>query len=219
MPKIEILLPTLQKRQSLLSTIHSCLGQTFKDFRLSIILEYGIKPTEELIELEKSDDRIRIITCPKLDKSKFGQETFRWAIENLDICDWFVGIGDDDMLTYWALEELYKHTEEGIGMIIGQSYAFSSKDFRHLAIYGDAMSMGRITGGSILFNMKLLRNLKKPWINDTVYESDWHLIKKMMVYPYKQIKAITYMLSMWQFDELNEYDKNKLSKINNGKID
>ena len=199
-PKVDILIATQQKKKSTIYAIKSALNQTLIDIRVNVILDEKDNPSEELRQLEKEDKRLRIVFCPWKGKEGPGM-AYRWALENLDIADWFTLFGDDDLWPYWAIEELYKNSKKELGMIIGKCYAFENKNHKHLTIYGKIIKKAFITGACCLYNMRLLETLPKPWYNTEVYESDWELIKKMKAFPYKQIDAIVHLLSMWQFDK------------------
>jgi len=204
-PKVDILMATQQKKKSTICAIKSALNQTFQDIRVTVILDESDNPSEELKRLERNDKRLRVLFCPWKGKGGPGM-AYRWALENLDMAEWFTMYGDDDMWTYWAIEELYKNTEKDIGMVIGKCYAFAPKDHRHITMYGLHIKKALITGANCLYNMRLLEKLPKPWYDSEVYEGDWELINKMCAYPFKQINAMVHLLSMWQFDNLKKAD-------------
>lgn len=61
-PKISVLLPVYNGEQFLGEAIDSILNQTFRDFELLVLLEYGSNAaSRDIIENKKADERIRVI--------------------------------------------------------------------------------------------------------------------------------------------------------------
>ena len=65
-PKVSVLLPVYNGEQFLEEAIDSILNQTFQDFELLILLEYGSNAaSREIVESKKVDQRIRVIENQK----------------------------------------------------------------------------------------------------------------------------------------------------------
>lgn len=61
-PKVSVLFPVYNGERFLEESIDSILNQTFRDFELLILLEYGSNTaSREIVERKKTDDRIRVI--------------------------------------------------------------------------------------------------------------------------------------------------------------
>ena len=61
-PKVSVLLPVYNGEQFLDEAIDSILNQTFRDFELLILLEYGSNAaSREIVESKKADQRVRVI--------------------------------------------------------------------------------------------------------------------------------------------------------------
>lgn len=61
-PKVSVLFPVYNGERFLEESIDSILNQTFRDFELLILLEYGSNTaSKEIVERKKTDNRIRVI--------------------------------------------------------------------------------------------------------------------------------------------------------------
>ncbi len=61
-PKVSVLFPVYNGEQFLEEAIDSVLNQTFRDFELLILLEYGSNAaSREIVECKKKDHRVRVI--------------------------------------------------------------------------------------------------------------------------------------------------------------
>ena len=61
-PKVSVLLPVYNGEKFLGEAIDSILNQTFSDFELLVLLEYGSNAaSRDIIENKKADERVRVI--------------------------------------------------------------------------------------------------------------------------------------------------------------
>lgn len=181
--KIDILLPTNGKRMDgLKAQISSILNQTHKDIHLWILMD-GCEIEVECIEIQ--DNRVTFISTPEERGGNYGHGAIKWALSDLPLTGEFVWMtGDDDCLLPWGFEGLV-HESEGYDMVTGVCLAVTRGHTwaGELTALGVTIHSGMITGSSCIYRRD---RLLKVGYDDSCYEADWVLIKKMLDYPCKQ---------------------------------
>ena len=202
-PRIEILLPTAGKRESISNMFDSIMGQTYQDFRLTILADTEDTPsiwgmlaktkTKAKINGLAYRGKVRVIEVPNAPLGNWGHSAIRWAFENLnDLAEWSYIVGDDDILLPKTLEIFARHFE-GNEMVVGRALSIDRGDYRFNLILGNELKVNLITGSCCIYKTDIVRQVG---YDDSCYASDWTIIEKFAKRgKFAHINSLIYVLT------------------------
>jgi glycosyltransferase involved in cell wall biosynthesis len=121
-PKVSVILPVYKMEEYVGKAIESILTQTFRDFELIIISEYGNTPASEKVIDSFSDERIRVVK----NKERLGLErSLNLAIE-LSRGEYVANMNADDISFPARLEKQVDFLEKNpdVGVLGSTTYAY-----------------------------------------------------------------------------------------------
>lgn len=204
-PIVDFILPTDGKRVAGLNAqVEACLNQVNADYTerlgchrinvmadgcydtLSINGNYAPTPADPSPS-EKAPGRqrsflldgitVRVIEVPGVPRGKWGHGAIKWAVENLDLAEWFFIAGDDDVVMPWTIDRLLAAARPDAEAVIGLAYALKRKSKAPYCLLGDRLEHGLVTGSCGLYRTAAIREIG---YGDKGYAEDWELIKKLV---------------------------------------
>ena len=202
--KVDFILPADGKRPAgLNSQVESCINQVNADYTarltchrinvmadgcydtLSINGHYAPAP-EAVIPSVKSPGRqrsfyvdetvIRVVEVPGGPRGRWGHGAIRWAVENLDLAEWFFIAGDDDVVMPWAIDRLLAAAKPDTEAVIGRAFALRRGSKEPYFQLGQQLQTGLVTGSCGLYRTAAVREIG---YGDKTYAEDWELIRKL----------------------------------------
>lgn len=119
---------------------------------------------------------IRVLEVPGGPLGQWGHGAIKWAVENLDLAEWFFIAGDDDAIMPWALDRLLACAGPSTEAVIGRASAVKRKSKAHYFMLGDRLEHGLVTGSCGLYRTKAVREIG---YGAKGYAEDWELIRKL----------------------------------------
>lgn len=139
------------------------------------------------------DTTIRVIEVPGGPRGKWGHGAIKWAVENLDLAEWFFIAGDDDVVMPWAIDRLLECALSDTEAVIGRASAVRRKSKAHYFMLGERLEHGLVTGSCGLYRTKAVREIG---YGDKGYAEDWELIRKLASRgKIARCEALVYILS------------------------
>ncbi len=123
-PKVSIIIPVLNKKESLQNAIESVLNQDFADFELIIIDGNSNDGTLEIIE--KFQEKI---SCFKSSEDKNVYDAMNKGVAKTN-GDWIYFLGADDILKMSILKKIFSQNLESINLIYGNIIYKNNKVFK-----------------------------------------------------------------------------------------
>lgn len=216
---VDFILPTDGKRiAGLNSVIGCCINQVSADYtkrldihRINVMadgcydnlaIEDGLKfiPGAQSVggparqkTYEVDGTVVRICETPNGPLGKWGHGAIKWAVENLDLAEWFFVAGDDDVVMPWAIDRLLACAGPDTEAVIGRAPAVKRKSKASYFMLGDRLEHGLVTGSCGLYRTKAVREIG---YGDKGYAEDWELIRKLLSRGrLARCEALVYVLS------------------------
>lgn len=210
-PDIDVLIPTAGKR------FHNCM------FQINAVLSSNVdarvhvmtsKPWPEMRNVFDLDDRVIFYeNTPEgganngdvYNPSGFlGLPKVSWALDHIELADWFCYFHDDDALLPWGLKYLMDARED-VSMVVGRALGVSRSQHLDFTPYvvGKTIDRCRVGNACAIYETESLQSLPRPWFFPEYIYADWELINRMARhFPYRTIPNTVQVLSLYEREHL-----------------